>query len=66
MLEGTFKNHLVQPSSNEQGQHQLHQVAQLNAQPYLECFKGWESIGYLGKQIQCFNILKIKKNLPSV
>jgi len=38
-LEGTFKHHLVQPPSNEQGHLQLDQVTQRPVQPDLECFQ---------------------------
>ena len=40
-LEQTFKGHLVQLPSNEQGHPQLDHVAQSPVQPDLECLQGW-------------------------
>ena len=39
-LEGTFKDHLVQPPCSEQGHIPLDQVAQSPVQPDRECFQG--------------------------
>ena len=39
-LKGTFKGHLVQSPYSEQGQLQLHQVAQSPVQPNCECLSG--------------------------
>lgn len=37
-----FKHHLVQTPCNEQGHHQIEQVAQSPVKPGLELFQGWD------------------------
>jgi len=65
-LEGTFKGHLVQPPSNEQGHLQLDQVAQSPVQPGLECFQGWGIYHFSGQPIPVFHHPHCKKFLSYV
>lgn len=58
MLEGTFKGRLVQPSSNEQGQHQLHKDYFMSNLT-LNVSKDGASTTSLGKLFQCLNSLTI-------
>jgi len=65
-LEGTFRGHLVQPPSNEQGHLQLDQVAQSPIQPGLECFQGWGIDHLSGQPGPGFHHPYAKKFLPYI
>lgn len=63
-LEGTSKDHLVQPCPWKN--FQLDQVGQSLVQPDLECFRDVIITILLGNSCQCFITLIVKKILPSI
>jgi len=64
-LEGTFKDHLVQPPCSEQGHLQLDQVAQSPIQPDPECFQGWGICHVSVSSVQHYLILATLNFYPS-
>jgi len=65
--EGTFRDHLDQPSGREQQGHlQLQQVAQSPVQPDLECFKGWGLHYFSVELVPVFHHPHCNKFLPYI
>ncbi|KAK4807192.1 hypothetical protein QYF61_024312 [Mycteria americana] len=65
-LEGTFKDHLVQPTCHGQGHLSLDQVAQSLIQPDLEHFQGWGIHNFSGQPVPVSHHPHRKAFLPYV
>lgn len=64
-LEGSFKSHLAQVPSNQQGHGRLHQIVQKPVWTDLECFQAW-GIYHLCGNLQCFTTLIVKERKKKI